>query len=324
MPTPAPLVLDEVSAAIACYDQEATSILQEFIKKVEAKKPPSLLYHYTNDVAVTGIIEGGKIWFSDIFRQNDPSELRHGLSIAIDALKSLITDDRPEIGTFTSLFERLDLDGGIEASAHYFISCFSGNGDDLGQWRAYAENGLGFALGFDTSSLEEAFTKKGGKLIEHHSTFPITYDDMELTRIQSELAKIVRPLISLPRTTDIRGRAMHAYMKELLVSHSVGVLRLLMFFKHEAYKNEDEYRFLQIYEGDRPAPDVKYRKRPSVITRYREFDWRSQAPKALKKIVIGPAANRAQATRFVKDCLAAFHADPDNVELVHSKIPYRV
>jgi Protein of unknown function (DUF2971) len=324
MPKTDPLIPRDMAKAIVRYEREATIILQAFINTVEAKKPPDLLYHYTNDAGLAGIIESGQLRFSDIFALNDPSELRHGLSVAIDILKSRATAARPEIGTFASMFERFDLDAGIEAAGHFFICCFSGDGDDLGQWRAYADNGQGFALAFNTVALEDAFTKKKGKPIRQHSTFPITYDDNELARIQTALVDLVDPLISLPRTTGVRGDAMHAYMMDLLVYHSMNVIRGVMFFKHEAYRNENEYRFQQLFRHDKPAPVVKYRQRPTSLVRFREFDWRRRVPGALKKIVVGPAADRAKAARFARDCLAAFHAHPAGVELVYSKIPYRV
>jgi hypothetical protein len=324
MPRPALLIPRDMAKAIVEYDAEATRILQAFVNMVEAKKPPTVLYHYTNDAGLAGIVESGKFWFSDIFALNDPSELRHGLGIAIDLLKSRAADTRPEIATFASMFERFDLDAGIEAAGHFFICCFSADGDDLGQWRAYADNGQGFALGFDTRSLEDAFTKKKGKPIKQHSTFHVTYDDQELTRIQTALVDMVDPLISLPRTTRVRGNALNAYMMDLLVYHSMDVIRGVMFFKHEAYRNEKEYRFQQLFRRDKPAPEVKYRRRGTSLVRYREFDWRKYAPGCLKKVVIGPAADRLKAARFAKDCLVAFHPDSDSVELVYSTIPYRV
>jgi hypothetical protein len=324
MPKTDPLIPRDMAKAIKRYEVEATKILHAFITTIEATKPPALLYHYTNDAGLAGIIESGQLRFSDIFALNDPSELRHGLSVAIEALKSRAAAARPEIGTFASMFERFDLDAGIEAAGHFFICCFSGDGDDLGQWRAYADNGQGFALAFDTGSLEDAFTKKKGKPIKQHSTFPITYDDKELSRIQTALVELIDPLISLPRTTGVRGDALHAYMMDLLVYHAMNVVRGVMFFKHEAYRNENEYRFQQLFRRDKPAPAVKFRRRPTSLVRYREFDWRRRAPGALKKIVIGPAADRSKATRFARDCLAAFHGDPASVELVYSTIPYRV
>ncbi|MFZ3351214.1 MAG: DUF2971 domain-containing protein [Xanthobacteraceae bacterium] len=312
-----------MKTALKQYERDATKVLQRFVNTIEATSPPPMVYHYTNDAGLRGIIESGKLWFSDIFGLNDPSELRHGLAAAIDALKSRSSDERPEIATFASCLERFDLDGGIEAAAHFFICSFSGDGDDLGQWRAYADNGRGFALGFETSSLEDCFCRRNGKPIPQHSTFPVTYDDGELTRIQTAFADLVDPLISFPRRVRLRSSVMHRYMSDLLVYHSMNVIRAVMFFKHEGYRNETEYRFQQLFRYDRSAPDVLYRQRPYSMVRYREFDWRTAAGASLKEIIVGPAADRAKATQFVKDCLTAFHPNSDQVKIGYSRIPYR-
>jgi hypothetical protein len=192
MPKSDPLIPRNMARAITRYEAEATKILQAFLNTVESKKPPPLLYHYTDDTGLAGIIESGRLRFSDIFALNDPSELRHGLSVAIDILKSRAAAGRPEIETFARMFERFDLDAGIEAAGHFFICCFSGDGDDLGQWRAYADNGQGFALAFHTASLEDVFTKKQGKPIKQHSTFPMTYDDEKLKRISDRAGRSSR------------------------------------------------------------------------------------------------------------------------------------
>jgi len=91
-------------------------------------------------------------------------------------------------------------------------------------------------------------------------------------------------------------------MADLLVTHALHVIRGIMFFKHEAYKNEKEYRFQQLFRYDKPAPALKYRQRPCSLVRYREFDWRPGTSSALKKIVIGPAADRDKGSRYAKDC----------------------
>jgi hypothetical protein len=62
----------DMAKAIVRYDAEATKILQAFINTVEAKKPPPVLYHYTNDVGLAGIVERGQLWFSDIFGAQRP------------------------------------------------------------------------------------------------------------------------------------------------------------------------------------------------------------------------------------------------------------
>jgi hypothetical protein len=150
----------------------------------------------------------------------------------------------------------------------------------------------------------------------------VTYDDAELTHIQTALVDLVDPLISIPRRVRVGADAMHGYMSDLLVYHAMNVIRGVMFFKHEAYGNEREYRFQQLFRRDLPAPDVKYRKRPHSLIRYREFDWKPVARKSLKEIVIGPAADKIKGERFVRDCLAAFDL-AGGVNIMRSAIPYR-
>jgi hypothetical protein len=55
--------------------------------------------------------------------------------------------------------------------------------------------------------------------VPQHSTFSITYDDAELTRIETALVDLADPLISLPRNVRVGSDAMHAYMSDLLVYH---------------------------------------------------------------------------------------------------------
>jgi hypothetical protein len=71
----------------------------------------------------------------------------------------------------------------------------------------------------------------------------------------------VDPLLSLPWTTGVRGEALTAYINALWESYSLNVISAIMLFKHEAYKNEKEYRFQQLIGRSGPAAVVKYRPR---------------------------------------------------------------
>lgn len=70
------------------FTKEAEQVLRLFREKVEARTSPGTVYHYTDDVGLSGILETGKLRLSNLFKLNDPSELRHGLSIASDILKT--------------------------------------------------------------------------------------------------------------------------------------------------------------------------------------------------------------------------------------------
>jgi hypothetical protein len=82
------IIAKEFDDALENYDREAMKILATFAKSLEAKEVPETIYHYTDDKGLKGILESGKIWVTDIFDLNDPSELLHGLSHAMDILKS--------------------------------------------------------------------------------------------------------------------------------------------------------------------------------------------------------------------------------------------
>jgi hypothetical protein len=97
-------------------------------------------------------------------------------------------------------------------------------------------------------------------------------------------------------------------------------LQAMLYFKHEAYINEQEYRFLQIFRAD-AEPEVKFRQRPYSLIRYRDFDWKNKVRSALRKIVIGPAADRKTAAEFARSCLRFFHEE--SVQIDHSEIPFR-
>ncbi|MEI6439619.1 MAG: DUF2971 domain-containing protein [Alphaproteobacteria bacterium] len=315
-------IAEDMLAAISDFRTRSNTIIDALVTEIEKYEPPNLIYHYTNDVGLRGIIESGKIWIANAFKLNDPTEVIHGFSCLMAALKLRRDSDKPEIAAFVEGFEAFVREGGIQEAAHIYVCSFSESNDDLGQWRAYGDNGCGFALAFDSKEIETAFVvnAKARKLAA--STFPVNYDHGAIERIQNTLVELILPLLSLPRGKQISGEAISSYFKNLSVLLSSSGMLSSLFFKHEAYANEKEYRLQLIHQGGSHPPSVKFRTRPHGLIDYLEFDWRSVAPGALKKIVVGPAGDRDRANQFARDCLQAFGGI--GVEIVPSTIPYRV
>src|SRR4030067_3353051 len=94
----------EFGIALASFQRAAEQIVDPFKQIVEMCKPPQLIYHYTDDAGLKGIIESGKLRLSDIFSLNDPSELRHGLSFAEKILNSKAENGSPEKKNFAQGF----------------------------------------------------------------------------------------------------------------------------------------------------------------------------------------------------------------------------
>ena len=298
------------------YNQ-ANEIVTSFGRELNKKPPPPLIYHYTDGTGLRGIFESGKLWFTDIFKLNDPTEVRHGLNPAIEIINQRAHNGPPELKLFSNILKRM-VNEGIELTAHHFVCCFSKDAEDLGQWRAYADNGRGFVIGFDGGILVQAFIKAGN---ENHSTFPITYRDKRLREMQKEIIEKFIPFFSFPRGRNFTNGERKRYLTELSTSLAVPLVSSALFFKHKAYKNEKEYRFHQIYAAG-PLDGVKLRTRQYSLIRYREFDWRTVAAGSLKKIIIGPGADRSLAHQFVDECLREFH-QVEGVKIGQSDIPYR-
>ncbi len=299
------------------FEEEAKKIVASFSEDMGSQPPPQFIYHYTNDVGLKGILETGKIWLSDAFSLNDPSELRHGFSILTSILDKRAAT-KPEKG-FAKLMQ--DSLGRIQDFAQYFICSFSASGDDLGQWRAYADNGHGYALGFNAQALETPFAAQDCDGIPNCATFPVTYDDAKLAGIHQKIVNKMFSLISLPCGENLSEAVLRAYMANLAVLLASHAMHASLFFKDENYRNEREYRFLQVHKAGEVLTDMKLRARPYTLVKYLEFDWKSADPSALKRIVVGPAADRPKAQRFAKDCGDMFY--PGIVSIEHSEIPYR-
>src|SRR6516225_9633698 len=227
------LIPEEMRNALAKFGEEAEQILTSFAISLESYQPRPIIYHYTDDVGLRGILESGRLWLTDIFSLNDPSELKHGLSLAVRILNEKAANGPEESKLFARDFGSLN--EAIRRSAHYFVCSLSERGDDLGQWRAYADNGRGFALGFDAKVLENAFTKKDRIPIPNNSTFHITYDDARLFAIQSQIVEKMRNLILMPSGRGLQDATINVYMAELQMLVTLHMLQSTLFFKHEAY-----------------------------------------------------------------------------------------
>jgi len=128
-------------AEVGKFDAAADEIIQSIGRALNAREPPPIIYHYTNDAGLRAILESGKLWLTDIFDLNDPSELSHGFSHAVSILSNKAADGHRLTKVFAQAFEKFR--GELQVSAHFFVGSFSSDKDDLGQWRAYADNGRG-------------------------------------------------------------------------------------------------------------------------------------------------------------------------------------
>lgn len=308
----------DLKLALRDFAVRCERLLKEFSQGFMSKPNPECIYHYTNDVGLNGIL-GGKLWLTDAFELNDPTELVHGCQIFVEKLKSRCEGKIER--HFLKEIEEFICGGGLKEAARFYVCSFSFDGDDLGQWRAYGDNGRGFALGFDTSALESGFVRYQEAQDSDAATFPVFYSNDKISALQDALAVAALPLMSMPTGRGLREDQLAQYCVQLLSVISFFATRAAMFFKHPAYYPEVEYRFLEVRHRSAAEDDVQRRVRQNSFVPYREFHWSNYASNSLRIINVGPTANFERAKKFIQECLA-MHGLPA-IRIEQSSIPYR-
>src|ERR1700674_726974 len=90
------IIPPDMQAELERFDSEAEAIIAAFVGPMDSIAPPPIIYHYTNDVGLKGILESGTTWLTDMFDLNDPSEVRHGFSHAVNILSARAASGPPE------------------------------------------------------------------------------------------------------------------------------------------------------------------------------------------------------------------------------------
>lgn len=118
------------------------------LSRVFKPKKNDLIYHYCSAEAFHAICTNKTIRLCDIHSMNDFLEMHWGYSIWEKAASELLD----EVGRdFLDKIDEILHISGIKGLL--LSSSFSLDGDVLSQWRAYADDGNGYAIGFKASDI---------------------------------------------------------------------------------------------------------------------------------------------------------------------------
>lgn len=208
------------------------------------------LYHYTTPEGLKGIVETQQLWVSNIFSLNDWTEFQHGTNIFEEATKRLLAK-RETLPTGNRYDIILEVAQGLSlaTSPHVYVCCFSDNGNDLGQWRAYCPQG-GFSIGFPERCLY-AFAVK-----QYFDMIPCQYEE-DPKRALAEM--MVKSINELEMTT------VDAFRSAVRRAIAYSVPR----FKDQAFSQEKETRIVWTPDDDDDFPnDIAFRTRNGCIVPY--------------------------------------------------------
>ncbi len=303
-----------VKMALDTLWEKGSAITHDSVKNPSSFVEPPHIYHYTTDMGLWGILKSGDLWLTDIFSLNDPSELEHGFNLANDKLDQKAEEDPAKYSEIAKSLGKLRI-GEDHNLLRFFVCSFSKSGDDLGQWRGYAADGRGYAIGFETIPLKDRF-RGGQSVTSGGGEFLVEYQDDKLVDIYGKLFDLVLAEESKISQND------PDYCSDLGKMYFRLILHASVYFKHKAYCNEREYRFFNI-EKEPESNKILKRTRNFELIDYKQFDWKSAGTDVLKEIVIGPAADFEKSKRFAEECLRESGIDVASVEIIQSRIPYR-
>jgi hypothetical protein len=183
------------------------------------------VYHYCSEEGLLGILQSRCIWLTNHHAMNDPSEGKLAGQLLNDFEDRFRTTG--QIQVFARLKEQLK-----HCLGDTYLASFSADGDVLSQWRAYADNGRGFALGFDALTFEgvrNQFPKGDGTKENSLGMSGVIYD----TTAQ-------RNLIS-----DLVEELIEANGEESKLQEATGLMNwFACVFKASGFREEKEWRIM--------------------------------------------------------------------------------
>jgi len=283
------------------------------------------LYQYTNADGLKGIFGSRQMWFTDYRFLNDPSEFGHGLGLAKDMLRDAKAGADGRTGLFLDCVADLFSQEKVDAALAFFVASFSRARDDLGQWRSYADNGRGFAVGF-APKMFRIKDDLSPSPDENAFLGPVLYNVASVLsrhRLAVDQATKVFLTAAVAEAELMRDRAVgYPFMLEL-AKHLIAAPLIwnALTSKHPAYEHEQEVRLLIVGTSDKLAPFVKTRVRGSDLVPYIQHPWDVLEPGAIVEILVGPAA--PPGTEDAVKILLAGHGIT-GVDVKRSDIPYRI
>lgn len=193
------------------------------------------IFHYTDLNGLIGILENKGFWLSEAKFLNDSEELYNGVKLTIELINKLIS--KPRYLIFKDVLEKT-----IQKLQKYdfknnYIASFSTKSDDLNQWRAYAKNGNGVCICFDTKVKTTFPHFNIGNVWQLHKV--IYNDKIKFWILHSIIFKYFYEY-----KKDLRERCEYLDIDDYIQSLTNSLIRVFINFKNKAFESEQEVRLV--------------------------------------------------------------------------------
>jgi len=192
------------------------------------------LYHYCSLETFVEIVRSNEVWLTNIFCTNDSAEHSWLLNLAKDHLRRTVSEEQ---------FKYLEPIIFSEEKPDLYCFCMSREGDSLGQWRAYADDGRGVAIGFHGEFLE-GLRKKKEDGYDVLRVEPVVYDPETQTELlEGRCANLFANLDAIIQSQSNRSPDDPYRDLDALIA-KVRLWSLAAQCKHPSFREEQEVRLI--------------------------------------------------------------------------------
>jgi hypothetical protein len=301
------------------------------------QKSEGLLYHYTDQNGLLGIVESQAFRATDIRFLNDTEEFEHGLRTAIRMAKQA-SAEAGEAGQKVVNYLEDNLRFSFSKQPVFSVSLtgslkeyeklpdsIDDPGDRLNMWRSYSGSGNGYSIGIPKEVTEYEIDIK--RVDRQECSYPQDTKEEYLTEVLNRFGDLLNECnreaiektkrgIPYNRAMDEMRNELNAGFDEILPDLEVQIAAC----KHEGFWEEREWRLTVALSSDDKRvfhTSGRFGITPRVYFKLRGPD--GLLP--MRRIVVGPCPHKAEALESLKGLL--IQHGYSRVALSSSQIPYR-
>ena len=252
------------------------------------------LFHYCSNATMISILEKREIWTSELSLSNDRMEGKWIREVFVD----YCNEKHVDLPAQSELLQHLDF---VIEMAGYAGFCMSEVGDLLSQWRAYANNGAGVSVGFNSDYFEALGNLKRDRNDEFSAHLTkVEYDLAEQRKLVAEHADeilkevtdgaLLRPTLLTSEEDDKKRREKYRRMGFRFIFFYFFVFRL----KNPAFAEEREWRVISHIlktERDRSLGQLakmEFKAQDDRIIPFARISLENLSCPSITEIVLGP------------------------------------